>query len=398
MKQGDSPLARVLVVFGVSDLTGASRMGFYFAQAFQRAGVPVSAASPPKPPGDFAGAAAYASVVDALGAQGVSTEIVARIDRLVSLGALRRLTQHIRRCGVTHIVSIHQNSLKYAAAGARLAGVRHVSSRQGPVTMYGRGPVRWLKAQIFRQCLRHGTALAVCTNTHDERQLVAEFGVPQDRVRVLANGIDLAAFPCPVPGERGRLRGEFGVCAGELMLVNVGRLDPQKDQLTLLRAFQSAQPLAARLILVGNVTAIGTEQAQRYADSLHAFVRENGLAEKVIFAGWRNDVPALLHASDIYVHSAAWEGFPLAMCEAMAARLPFLGTDCFGTPEGFTQGEHGWLVPTGDTGALAATLRQVAALAPEQRARVGESGRRLIEERYDVRRLADRFVELTLSV
>jgi glycosyltransferase involved in cell wall biosynthesis len=374
-------------------------MGFYFIQAFRRAGVKVTAVSPPKPSIDFGGSTEFASVVDELHQSHFEVDCIAGLERLASPRALKELIGCLRKRAASHVVSIHQNSLKYAAAAARLCGIRHISARQGPVTMYGSQPIRSLKSQIFRQFLLRGTHLAICTNPLDEQQLVSEYHYPPERVRVLPNGIDLACFPTSSLSERFRLRQQLGVAEDELLLINVGRLDPQKDQLTLLRAFREAQPLSrrAKLVLVGNVTAIGTEQAQRYADSLHTFAREAGIGERVVFAGWRNDVAALLQASDIYVHSAAWEGFPLVMCEAMAARLPFIGTDCFGVPEGFIQGEHGRFVPKQNPSALAAAVRAVLEMPSDARRQLGENGRRLIEERYDVRRIADRFVGLTLS-
>jgi glycosyltransferase involved in cell wall biosynthesis len=101
----------------------------------------------------------------------------------------------------------------------------------------------------------------------------------------------------------------------------------------------------------------------------------------VDFAGWRDDVPAILHAADAYVHSSLWEGppLPLAMLEAMASRLPFIGTDCSGYPAGFQNGRHGFIVPTGRAGELARAMEAVAAM---DHASLAEASEDSIEWRF----------------
>ena len=144
-------------------------------------------------------------------------------------------------------------------------------------------------------------------------------------------------------------------------------------------------------MLVGNVTAIGTANAERYAETLKAEVALLGLQNEVFFAGWRNDVAAILHAGDVYAHSASWEGLPLAMCEALAARKAFIGTDCFGIPQGWRQGEMGWFVPKEDPAALGAAMKEVAGLSAERRREIGHNGRKFSEAHFDIEVVSDQF-------
>lgn len=147
-----------------------------------------------------------------------------------------------------------------------------------------------------------------------------------------ASRIDVHGFPAPPAGSRERTRRDLGLDPDEFLFVNVGRLDIQKGLHVLLDAFAGARFAGkrARLLLVGDASAVESPQSRAYLKGLRRRADEPGLAGRVDFAGWRDDVPAVLHAADAYVHSSLWEGPPLppAMLEAMASRLPFIGTDC----------------------------------------------------------------------
>jgi glycosyltransferase involved in cell wall biosynthesis len=152
-----------------------------------------------------------------------------------------------------------------------------------------------------------------------------------------------------------------------------------------------------KLLLIGSVVDSAHQRSsEAYADGLRELVRSNGMEERVIFAGWRDDIPLLLSASDSYVHSARWEGPPLclAVLEGMAARRPVISTDCSGWPEGFAQGVHGYVVRTEDVDALAGAMRGILSASAAERREMGEAARRLAEESYDISVIGDRFVDL----
>jgi len=129
----------------------------------------------------------------------------------------------------------------------------------------------------------------------------------------------------------------------------IGRLVPVKDHRTLFRAFarlHAAWP--ARLIVFGE----GPLEAE-----LRAFVRELGIADNVLFAGYVNDPAACYAVADLVVLSSLTEGFGNVLIEAMAAGVPVVSTDApHGPREILDNGKYGALVPVGDAEALATAM------------------------------------------
>jgi glycosyltransferase involved in cell wall biosynthesis len=107
---------------------------------------------------------------------------------------------------------------------------------------------------------------------------------------------------------------------------------------------------------------------------------ELGIKDRVRFAGYRRDVPALLAAADALLLASEREGLPRSMLEAMAAGVPVIGTDTRGIADLLKDGA-GWIADKHDPNALAAVI-DIAAGDAEERARRGFRGRELVAERY----------------
>jgi glycosyltransferase involved in cell wall biosynthesis len=192
--------------------------------------------------------------------------------------------------------------------------------------------------------------------------VAASVRAPRPVPEVVLHGLDapaaLADLPTPADREAGRRA--LGIPPDGPVIGTVGNFTAKKDQTTLVRAL--ALVPGARLVLVGT----GPREPE-----LRALVAERGLDDRVVFAGSRDDVAALLPAFDVFALSSRFEGLPIALLEAMAAGRACVATAVGGVPEVVTDGVDGVLVPPGDAGAFAATL--VALLAdPDRRAALGE--------------------------
>ena len=217
-------------------------------------------------------------------------------------------------------------------------------------------------------------AIAVSGSTRDF--LVRERHVPASRVRVIWNGAPLDEF-APVPREQAlAVRRQLGLLDEQLVIGSVGRLSAQKGHVHLLDALPAvfASEPRARLLLVGD----GDEEPR-----LREQAARLGLGERVVFAGHRADVPAVLGAIDLLAISSLYEGTPLALFEAMAAGKAIVSTSVDGCREVLEEGRTALLVPPGDAPALAAVLGR--ALGDEGlRARLS-AGARQDSRRYDIR-------------
>jgi glycosyltransferase involved in cell wall biosynthesis len=180
--------------------------------------------------------------------------------------------------------------------------------------------------------------------------LIENEGLPDSRVEVIYNGVDLTAAAAATPGARRRIRDEFGFLQDDFVIVQVARLHTLKDHATAIRTIDRLRQAIpkVRLLLAG-------EGEQRPALELQ--IQKLGLEHFVKLAGSRQDVPELMAASDAFLLTSISEGIPLTVIEAMAAGLPVVSTAVGGIPEMIRHGETGFLTPAGDDLALAAALQ-----------------------------------------
>jgi glycosyltransferase involved in cell wall biosynthesis len=178
------------------------------------------------------------------------------------------------------------------------------------------------------------------------RQRMIEVGAaPAARIVVVPNGIDTARFR-PDAQARSAMRAMLGAGEGERLVLNVGRLVPEKAQDLLLRAFATLPPdTGARLLIAGE----GPRRA-----ALEQRIAQLGLDHRATLLGARGDIPALLNAADLFVLSSDIEGMPIALGEALACGCPVVATDAPGVAELID--DRGSLVARGDAAALGAAM------------------------------------------
>ena len=225
-------------------------------------------------------------------------------------------------------------------------------------------------------------AIAVSGSTRDF--LIRERHVPANKVTLIWNGAPLDEFaPAPAATVR-RARAELGIPEGAVVIGTVGRLSEQKAHHVLLDAAARVLPARTRawVLIAGDGDRMPALRAQAAA---------LGIGPRVVFAGHRADVPAILGAIDVFCISSDYEGTPLALFEAMASGKAIVSTAVDGCREVLEDGNTGLLVPPRDPDALAAALARVADDA-ELRARLSRMARDA-SRRYDigecVRRMED---------
>jgi glycosyltransferase involved in cell wall biosynthesis len=221
-------------------------------------------------------------------------------------------------------------------------------------------------------------AIAVSRSTREF--LVKERFVPEERVRLIWNGAPLDEF-APVPRERAlSVRRQLGLAAEALVVGTIGRLNAQKGHRFLIDAAARVLPgqPRARVLIAGDGDLMGELRQQAAA---------LGLADRVVFAGHRADVPDLLGALDVFCISSLYEGTPLALFEAMASGKAVVSTSVDGCREVLEDGVTAVLVPPADATALASGIARVLG----DDALRAELGRHALaaSRRYDVRACVD---------
>jgi glycosyltransferase involved in cell wall biosynthesis len=210
-------------------------------------------------------------------------------------------------------------------------------------------------------------------------------GIPEAKLSRIYSGIGPEPEPAGAPAATRRA---LGIAPDAPVFLFVGRLAEQKRVSDLLDAadlLQHVMPEAATLI-AGDGPLRGPLEARARAFTL----LESGRAR---FLGHREDVPALLAASDVLVLPSAYEGLPNVVLEAMKAGKPVVATAAPGTTEAVVDGATGVLVPVGDAKGLCRAMRDLGR-DPTRRAALGEAGRTLVAERFGIGAMIEAYAAL----
>jgi glycosyltransferase involved in cell wall biosynthesis len=206
-------------------------------------------------------------------------------------------------------------------------------------------------------------------------------GLPQEQVETIYYGSDPRPYEQVSPEAVATQRRAWGIDEEkEIVIGFMGRLVPQKDIRTLLRAyalFKASHPGRSRLVMVGR----GPLEAE-----LRQFATELGLGERdILWAGFREDVPLVMNALDVFAITSIHEGFGLVLVEAMAARKPVVATRSGAIPEVVADGETGCLTAPGDVEALRTAFAKM--LDRGTRERFGAAGAQRGKEKFTLERM-----------
>lgn len=234
---------------------------------------------------------------------------------------------------------------------------------------------------LFLERLMARVSTRIITISASQKHEIGGFGIaPPNKFVVIPLGFDLAALRDSAK-HRGELRAELGIASDTKLVGIVARLTSVKNHRLFLEAARlvimerSAGMPAVKFVIVG-----GGE----LEDELRAYARELGIAEAVIWLGWRNDVARVYADLDVVALTSLNEGTPVSLIEAMAAGAPLAATRVGGVAD--IVGEYGVLTPSGDAAAFAAALRDVVEHEAAARARAA-AGRDAIYERFAAERL-----------
>lgn len=317
-----------------------------------------------------------------LAAAGVPVHFVGKRGRWDAVGFLVRLALILRRLRPVTIYSfldlpnILAALLRPAVGRPRL--VWSIRAAEMEMRHYD-----WLSRLLPR--LEAGlsrTADVVVANSHAGSAWAVSRGFPANRMAVVENGIDTIHFH-PDPKGRAAVRNEWRVNANDQLIGLVARLDAMKDHRNFLQAcaLLDARRSDLRFVCVGG-------GASSYRAELEEFAGHVGIADRLIWAGPRQDMPAAYCAMDIACSSSAFgEGFSNAVGEAMACGVPCVVTDVGDSAR--IVGEIGEVAPPRSADALAAALGRILARMEED-ATIGCKARARIVDEFSVERMVRR--------
>lgn len=257
----------------------------------------------------------------------------------------------------------------YGAVAARLARIPVMVTTEHGMNPWKRRWHRWCERHLISGIARR----RICVSEDILQNRLLRDGLPRDQLMVLPNGTAMRPVAAKAVPERPRL-----FAAGRLVL--------PKDFDNLLTAM--------RLLLDGGLEAtlaIAGEGPMR--SSLETRIRELRLERHVTLLGSRQDVPALMDASDIFVISSSREGQPLALLEAMASSMPIVSTEVGGIPHTVESGKEALLVPPGRPDLLAKGMERLIR-EPALAEALGRRARQRAADQFSITAVADMHLRL----
>lgn len=338
---------------------------------------------------DVVGACAEGDLLAAPRAEGFRIEalpLARSLNPIAQARALAALVALIRR-EKPDLVHAHMPISGFLARiAARIAGVPRVAYTCHGFLFNQPGP--WWRRALSRVMERLGGRLTdiYVTVSEEEAADARRLGI-HPRATAVQNGRDPARFR-PDPAARAALRAELGAGETDCVVIAVSRLVRHKGWPELLQAME-ATPANCALWVVGNrlPSDHGEDMEPHFARAAQS------LGRRLVRLGYRDDVPRLLAAADVFCLPSHFEGLPMSIIEAMLSGLPVVATAIGGPREQVVEGSTGLLVPPMTVEPLAVALSRLAA-DPALRAAMGEAGRARALARFDEARNLARCVAL----
>jgi glycosyltransferase involved in cell wall biosynthesis len=300
--------------------------------------------------------------------------------------AVARLARRLRREHVD-VVHGHLPDATLAALGAgRLARTpARVFTRHHFDENWALGTGAWALADVAMA--REASAVVVASHAVRNHMLWRE-RLRDVHIEVIPHGLEPAESSRPAPHDVAAVREEFGL-EGRYVVGAVARIAPAKGLEYLVEGFAgiAADRPDAMLLVVG---AGDADPLRRQAAAL-------GVADEVVFTGWRPDAPALMRTFDAFVHTPLTEAFGLVVIEAMAAERFVIATNVGGIPEILGDERTGLLIPPADPAAVTRALRR-GLTGDVDAAALARAARSAVADRFSSEQMAAGYERLYASL
>ena len=321
--------------------------------------------------------------------RGVEVTEITGMSRLLSpLGDLRSFLTLLRIFRRERPKIVHTHTAK-AGTVARLAAMAAgvpviIHTFHGHVLgglYFSRLKTRFFLA-IERRLARATDRLIVLTHAQAREMAEGLRVAPMDQFAVIPLGLNLQPFAdMDRAAARSRLRAELGIGEDSPVVGIVGRMVPVKNHPLL---FDAMTRLKGRMDPAPHLIVVGSGERER---ALRAYVSDKGLDGVVHWLGWRKDLPQVFPAFDVTALTSFDEGTPVSLIESLASGTPVVSLAVGGVPEILEGGELGRLVESASDNEVADALESVLVSPPSTQD--AERARRLVLERFSIRRLAE---------
>ncbi|MCC4226124.1 glycosyltransferase family 4 protein [Vibrio campbellii] len=276
---------------------------------------------------------------------------------------------------------VHTHSSKTGILGrvaARLAGTRFIAH-----TVHGfafdstNSKFAKLLYKYMETIGAYCSDVLICLHDEDKKIALTELKVPEEKIKVIPNAIDVDKFK-PAENNSSRHLNKFLSIPNDSFLVGMtGRLWEQKNPILLLESIADIIKGDGKLHLV----YFGDGP---YLSKLKILAEQYGIEENIHLPGWVDDVSLYLNNLDVFVLPSLWEGMPLAILEASSCGVPSIVSDIPGNKSLIANGVNGLVFESGSKSSLHKSLNKMI-YDNHLRASMSEASRSMVEEKHDLR-------------
>ncbi|MGB9702739.1 MAG: glycosyltransferase family 4 protein [Candidatus Kapaibacteriota bacterium] len=290
-----------------------------------------------------------------------------------------KISRIITKYQINKIVCSKSNELSIAILARKFAKIKP------QIYFYQQMQNGIIKKDIFHNWVYKNTDGAIVIAEFMKKQLAETTIIPENKIEFVYIGIELDKYN-PLNFNKVELRKKLNIPPDSFVIINIARMDSLKDQGTLIKAFADANIPDSLLLLVGE-----GEHKNIYQE----LVTKLGLSDKVRFLGFRKDLPELLNASDLFVLPTLSETLGIVLLEAMASRLPVIGTNSGGVPELIQNGHNGFLFEPKDNETLKELIIKIYKdkYTTQQMA---ENAFKFVQKEFDYKTQTDKFFDFLL--
>lgn len=293
------------------------------------------------------------------------------------------LVRYLKKNMIDAIFLCQSSHFKYGSLAAKLAGVETIVYRRALAKpIKNKFYNRWL----LKYCVTDFMSISKVTRDKNLKNIPTDY-LSKEKLKLIYKGVKKDKFIDPEITSD--LREEFNIKDDELIIGNVGRLCRQKAQQYLIEAL----PQVLKEFEKFKVLLVGSgKKGEVFKDR----VKELGLEDKVIFTGFREDIPSILKQLDFMVHTAIYEGgAPWVILEAMMAGVPIVTTEATTISEFVIDGENGYLAENKNSTDIAEKILKM--IKHPEREKLGQQGAEIAKKKFSFQKMIDEIEEKILN-
>jgi glycosyltransferase involved in cell wall biosynthesis len=309
------------------------------------------------------------------------------------IAKIRKIRNSVKDLDV--ILHVHGTRV---AIWARIAVIGMVKKPKIVYTLHGFHILRRFKKKFFirwslimmERFLNRWTDILVCVSESDKKLVEKYKSILKGKIKIIKNGIDFSKFKVnseEIKQEKEKLNTE-----NNFVVSSISRLHPQKDILTLIRAFRvflnQVDDADIKLLIIGDGPL---------RDGLKKEVKKLNLEKYVNFLGFREDTPLLINLSDLIVLSTNWEGLPLVPLETGASKKPIVASSVEGVKETIQNKKTGFLFEPGNAEDLAEKLLKLYN-SKELREKLGQNAYNYVKQNFSRKKMIEEYKKLYNSL